>query len=377
MDASVYPPLANVKTRRRFNIKISTVVSGTLLIAIAIFIKIISLFPYVIEKYYSMGIYPYIAAFYRSLFGWLPFSFGDVFYFAAGSYLRWLFIKFVRAVLHKRFTKIDFIAKAKSTCFTLAAIYIYFNLSWGLNYNRPGIATQLGLTPQMHNEADLKNITSILLQKMNYSRRLLGTNKLLYKPYEQVFLEAQVAYGIAANSLPFMTYKTASVKRSMYGPVGNYLGFLGYYNPFTGEAQLNPTMPRFLLPYVACHEMAHQLGYASESEASFVGYLATMSSTDHLFQYSTYFDMFYYANHELYIRDSAAAKINYNKLDTLVKTDLAEVRNYWRKSDNFFEPIVKIFYDHYLKANQQSKGVKSYNEVVGWLIAYHKKFGKV
>ena len=377
MDASVYPPLANVKTRRRFNIKISTVVSGTLLIAIAIFIKIISLFPYVIETYYSMGIYPYIAAFYRRLFGWLPFSFGDVFYFAAGSYLLWLFIKFVRAVLQKRFTKIDFIAKAKSTCFTLAAIYIYFNLSWGLNYNRPGIATQLGLTPQMHNEADLKNITSILLQKMNYSRRLLGTNKLLYKPYEQVFLEAQVAYGIAANSLPFMTYKTASVKRSMYGPVGNYLGFLGYYNPFTGEAQLNPTMPRFLLPYVACHEMAHQLGYASESEASFVGYLATMSSTDHLFQYSTYFDMFYYANHELYIRDSAAAKINYNQLDTLVKTDLAEVRNYWRKSDNFFEPIVKIFYDHYLKANQQHSGMKSYNEVIGWLIAYYKKYGAV
>ena len=154
-------------------------------------------------------------------------------------------------------------------------------------------------------------------------------------------------------------------------------GFLGYYNPFTGEAQLNLTMPRFLIPYVTCHEMAHQLGYASESEASFVGYLAAAKSTDLVFQYSAYFDMFNYANHELFIRDSAAARDNYTHLDTLVKTDVGEVKAYWQKSDNMIEPVIRLFYDRYLKANQQIKGVKSYNEVVGWMIAYYKKYGKV
>ena len=59
------------------------------------------------------------------------------------------------------------------------------------------------------------------------------------------------------------------------GTIGSYSGFLGYYNPFTGEAQVNITAPHFVIPFTACHEMAHQLGYGSESEASFIGYLIT------------------------------------------------------------------------------------------------------
>ena len=140
MDAVVYIPMVNAKKR----INISTVVWSTSLIIVAVLIKIFSFFPFAVEKYYSMGIYPYIAAFYRRLFGWLPFSFGDVFYFAAGGYLLWLFIKMVRAISQKRVGRINFLRKAKKFCFIIAAIYIYFNLSWGLNYNRPGIASQLG-----------------------------------------------------------------------------------------------------------------------------------------------------------------------------------------------------------------------------------------
>ncbi len=373
MDAAVYVPMENTKKR----ITISTVVWGFCLIIVAVFIKIISLFPFIVEKYYSMGIYPYIAGFYRKLFGWLPFSIGDIFYFVGGSYLFWLIIKSVRAVSQKRVGKIDFFSKVKKFCFVIAAIYIYFNISWGLNYNRPGIASQLGLSPQMHNAADLKKITSILLQKINDSRKAISSTKMLYKPYDKLFAQANQSYETASADFPFMAYKTASVKRSMYGRMGNFLGFLGYYNPFTGEAQLNLTMPRFLIPYVTCHEMAHQLGYASESEASFVGYLAAAKSTDIVFQYSAYFDMFAYANRELFIRDSTAAKENFKQLDTVVKTDVAEVKAYWRKSDNMIEPVIRLFYDRYLKANQQVKGVKSYNEVVGWLIAYYKKYGKI
>jgi hypothetical protein len=72
-----------------------------------------------------------------------------------------------------------------------------------------------------------------------------------------------------------------------------------------------------------------------------------------------------------------AANENYNHLDTLVKADVKELRDYWEKSKNPVEPVIKVFYDHYLKANQQIKGVKSYNEVIGWLIAYYKKYGKI
>ncbi len=66
----------------------------------------------------------------------------------------------------------------------------------------------------------------------------------------------------------------------MYSYLGNYLGFTGYYNPFTGEAQVNTTVPLFVQPFTTCHEIGHQLGYAKENEANFAGYLAAKSSPD-------------------------------------------------------------------------------------------------
>ena len=37
-------------------------------------------FPEFVERYYSQGIYPFLSALLRYVFGWIPFSVGDVFY---------------------------------------------------------------------------------------------------------------------------------------------------------------------------------------------------------------------------------------------------------------------------------------------------------
>ncbi|MCW3079880.1 MAG: hypothetical protein JWR87_1310 [Segetibacter sp.] len=371
------PIFARANMEKQRNFRKTTLVSVASLLVISILIKISSYFPFWIEKNYSQGIYPYISSFYRLTFGWMPFSFGDFFYAATGLFLIVGLIRFVKIVASRRFKQINYRKIFKKTFFAVFSIYIYFNLSWGLNYNRPGIAYQLGLTQQDYNDSDLKLITGILLKKVNENRLLLGTGDTPAKPYKELFEEASTSYQQASVTFPFLKYNSKSIKKSMYGRMGNFLGFLGYYNPFTGEAQVNLTQPRFLIPFVSCHEMAHQLGYASESEANFVGYLAAVNSRDTLFHYSAYFDLFNYANRQLLTRDSVSAINNYRQLDPLVKKDEEELREYWQKSDNMIEPLIKIFYDHYLKANQQAKGVRSYNEVIGWLISYHKKYGKI
>lgn len=66
---------------------------------------------------------------------------------------------------------------------------------------------------------------------------------------------------------------------------------------------MNTTVPRFLEPYVTAHEMAHQLGYAKENEANFVGFLACRSYDNPAFRYSAYYDMYNYALTEVYLRD--------------------------------------------------------------------------
>ena len=163
----------------------------------------------------------------------------------------------------------------------------------------------------------------------------------------------------------------------LFGTIGNYGGFLGYYNPFTGEAQVNTQVPAFTVPFTACHEIGHQLGYASESEASFVGFLAIQSGNSTVFNYSAYFDLFAFANGELYMRDSLTAKQNMKLLDTLVRKDYAEYREYLKKYRNPIEPLLTKIYGKYLQAHNQPKGIDSYDEVVAWIIAYYKKYGKL
>ena len=172
----------------------------------------------------------------------------------------------------------------------------------------------------------------------------------------------------------------------MYSVLGDYIGFTGYFNPITGEAQVRSDIPNLLVPYITCHEMAHQLGYASESEANFVGYLTAIASKDLYFRYSAYLELFTYAQSEeilLFGKEknfkAFEATLLYNRthLDRLVIKDRKAIRAFFQKRQNRLSPTVTSMYDQYLKLNKQAAGIDSYNEVIGWLIAYQQKNGGI
>ena len=90
------------------------------------------------------------------------------------------------------------------------------------------------------------------------------------------------------------------------------MGYSGYLNPFTNEAQINSLLPDFQLPFVMCHEVAHQLGYAAENEANFIGYMTAIANPDDYFKYSGYSSGLKYCLRELGRRAP-------EKFDTLYK----------------------------------------------------------
>lgn len=347
-----------------------------ILLVIAILLKILSLFPLFVEHYYSSHLYFFVSSFLRMLTGIIPFSIGDLFY---TGFVVWIMVrlyKTTRATLKRTITRESFLSSFQRTVAIVLWIYILFNVLWGLNYERLGIAYQLRLLPERYDAGELKTLTRELIDKTNRARKQLG-DTAVYPSNKEIFAQAKQAYIAAEKKYPFLHYSSFSVKSSLYGTFGNYFGFFGYYNPFTGEAQVNVTVPSFIIPFTTCHEMAHQLGYGSEDEANFAGYLAAKSSDQNTFQYSVYFELFAYANRELFIRDSATAKENYRLLDTLVKNDIRTYRKFIMEHQNKIEPVISMLYGEYLKANNQPKGINTYNEVVAWLIAYRKKYGEL
>jgi Protein of unknown function (DUF3810) len=345
-------------------------------IILTILIKWASWYPGWVEQNYSRGIYPAIAKLQRILFGWIPFSIGDLFY----AFIVLIFIykigRFFGLLFKRKLTRHYFKTALQQTFFIALFMYVLFNLLWGLNYNRKGIAHQLKLEVKKYDINDLDTLTTIIQQRVNYYANFVNkVQRDSFNNKKRLFNTAAAAYKEAAKQYSFLAYSSKSIKPSLFSYLGNYLGFQGYYNPFSGEAQVNTTVPRFLEPFVTTHEIAHQLGYGRENEANFVGFLACKAYDNNAFRYSVYYDLYNYSIGEIFRQDTTLGKKFQQQLHPQVLKDRQEFRDFYKKYKNPIEPIIMWGYGEFLKANNQPAGKRSYNEVVAWLIAYYKKFG--
>lgn len=332
-----------------------------------------------VEGEYSSRVFPLFASSLRRSFGWLDLSIGDFLY---GIVAIWLIYRCIKVIYYlfqrnSRELRAKLIRNVYGMVVVACVLYLVFNLFWGINYNRKGIAWQLGLTELKYSSDDLKMINQQLIARVNDSKTSLLNSKANYPSYQVLFQQASESYGRLTKTYPYLQYQPTSLKRSMWGWFGNYAGFTGYYNPFTGEAQVNTTVPKFILPFTTSHEVAHQLGYAREMEANFVGYLAATHSADTLFHYSAYLELFLYANRNLNMVDSSAAGNFRRQLMKPVKDDIREWYAFNKKHRGVLEPVVRWVYGKFLESNEQPQGILSYDEVTGLLIAYFKKYGKL
>jgi hypothetical protein len=99
-------------------------------------------------------------------------------------------------------------------------------------------------------------------------------------------------------------------------------------------------------------------------------------------RYSAYNEIFTYAQREQFVlfaqqKDSVgfmgAVAQNRARLDTLVKQDRQALRRFFNRHRSSVAPIMAGVYEQYLFLNKQNAGLKSYDEVIGWLIDVKRK----
>ena len=324
--------------------------------------------PGIIEQYYSNGIYPLIASFLRIILGWLPFSFGDLL-IAFGLFI---FLRFIYRLIKTRFR--NFIPKVIHLIAILSIIYFCFYLFWGLNYYREPLAKNLKYQQKKYTTAQLQKVTEIIIEKLNYYQLEITKNDTLKveNTYHQkeMYKMAISGYENLENDFPQLKYQYPSVKNSLMSWFQTYNGTAGYLNPLTGEAQVNDRIPKTSYPTTVCHEMAHQLGFAAENEANFIGFLAANYNDNIYFKYASYRMAFGYCISEIKKRDRKLSKELWKTVNKGVRKDFNESYQFWQAYKNPFEPILKKGYNAYLKANKQDKGIESYNYVVDLFITY-------
>ena len=326
-----------------------------LYVFIILIFQLIIRYPYIIENYYSNLVYNNISYFIILFFNKFQFSFGDLLYI------------FIPIIFFLKLKKTNTRRKNINICLQfLFGVYIFFNIQWGLNYHRVPLQEKLTITKN-YSLNQLKKTTLYFINKTNKIHKKISENDSISVKFDNdLILESLLS--IKNSSYNKNQKLNPIIKKSLFSLPLSYMGFSGYINPFTIEAHFNTNIARLNIPTTICHEIAHQLGYSAENEANYISIEATLNSKNEYVNYSGSTFALKYLLNEMYLNDKKAYDQLIKKINVGVLKNYKEASDEWKKYKNPFEKYFKKSYDIYLKANNQTKGIRTYNLVVDLLV---------
>lgn len=318
--------------------------------------------------YYDRYIFQPYQLIRNKVLGRVFFSIGDIIYLFWGIGLVTLVVKWGYYLIYFKEYGDNFLYSFLKSAVTLASLYFVFMLGWGGNYYKQPVSDYWMLDKKQWNDSSLIQFDRYLVQQLN-------TTAPRYKAYSFRELTGKAKEAYTERTDCYHNGKGLKIKPSLYGNLLQYMGVQGYYNPFTGEGQVNKEEPAFMLPYIICHEMAHQAGVGAEDDANLLAYTVSVSMNDTSFLYSAYFNVWLYTHIQLKMRDSVAANVIKKGLNPLSLAHLDTLRAIRKKYRSVFGGYTGDIYNQYLKLNNQEDGIESYDKVTvsAWLWEQRRK----
>lgn len=324
-----------------------------------LFTQVIILPPAWVEAVYTRGVYPWLDRFLGGIADLFPLSLTEFGFIAvtAGA-----ISMLARRVRRKR----SWPSLVGRVILFMCALYIGFYLAWGLNYYRQPLVEQLelaqGAVPPEIYEAiarDFARQTDSLRPALVF-RETDAIEADIDRTYPKVLQELGLASTPPASRLKRLI---------LFNDVLNYTQTSGFFSPFFHEVHVNAELLPPELPFVMAHERAHQYGYASEAEASFLAHLVCVRARLPVTRYSGYFRVI--GRVLAAIPDADIRRSIWNSLRPEVRDDFAAVRSRISRYEGPLARLSQRGYDFYLRGNRIPEGVRNYGRVVDLLALYY------
>ncbi len=326
-----------------------------------------------IKNIYSSSLYPFIAKIIGRVTGIVPFAIGEILIFAL---VLIVLVGIVFALI-----KPDMVFKNIRRILhiiirVLGIAYILFYFIWGFNYYGQDYMTLADISVGTATLEDLADLTREVVGKANEIRPTLTEDEegvfLIeedFKTLGEMAKEGFEGYYVGNRYLGGNYGQPKPLKISKWM---SYTGITGIYFPYTAEPNVNIDIPDTNIPVTMCHEMGHQRGFAREDEANFIGYMASINNPHPEFQYSGYYLALQYLLSDLHKQDYELYEQVQSLISDPVRRDMNHEYDYWKAREGKAEEVATAMNNNYLKANNQSAGVQSYNGVVTLLLAEYK-----
>lgn len=254
-----------------------------------------------------------------------------------------------------------------------------FVLCLGTGYRGTTLDKKLGLDAEAVSADELYAATEYLTEKINELTPMVrfGEDGFSNMPYsfEEMNEQLIAAYDSFEKDHDFIINFNSRLKPVVMSEAMSYAHIGGIYSFFTGESNINVSLPDYTIPYTSAHELAHQRGIAREDEANMIAYLVCIRSDDPYIQYSAYVNMYEYVASALRKASSEKYQTVSRKLDLAVYNEQVAYSNFFKKyQQSVTSKVSGTVNDAYLKA-QGTAGRQSYGMVVDLTVAYFKREG--
>ena len=344
-------------------------------------------YPDLVASYYNQGLFKYWTIGLRWLFGSIPVAIGELIYYTFIIVLITNTIRYFISIKSLNQIKRNIGIKLLKVIWLGIRLFVVFQLIWGLNYLQPDPTYAFNIKVQTPKNAQIaldqmNALTYELIQELNLTKQEILSETTNASNFDQLVDHVHQDYEKVSGVFPRLKMEQQSVKKAIFPILGDYIGYLAFYQPITGEAIVRADLPLLTQPYTIAHEMAHQLGYGSETEANFIAFVVASESKDPVLKYSMLLQMFTYAQDAQLLLlagtkgfDAWKMQIAKNKamLSPAVLKDRAEIKAFFAARADKQIQASNQMYDQFLKWNQQAAGLDSYADVLKWVRAYRLK----
>jgi hypothetical protein len=331
-------------------------------IVIAAIVAVFPPAPATVERSYARWLYPALqenltAFSNRSVWPLFDFALVTVVALLIGGWIYWL-----RRIRRERW----FRPIGRGLLATLAGasiVYLWFLAAWGLNYARPPLESVLAFDESRISPIAVRLLAEHAVREANRTyaaAHAAGFPGIHDRPAALAAALHQVERELGR---PRPTQLTQP-KTSIVSPFYRATGISGQLAPFFLETLLNPDLTGPERPSVLAHEWAHLSGFAPESDASFVGYLAALRAGPAA-EYSAWLDLVSEAANQL---QPVTQRLVLEPLADGPRRDQQAIRERLKALVQPVERVTWSAYDQMLKSQGIEEGVRSYSRVIQLLI---------
>lgn len=262
-----------------------------------------------------------------------------------------------------------------------AAVYFLNTLVFGLNYYAGPLAEDIRLEVRQYSVEELSNAAVYYRDKANFLAQQVKRDEngeVDFDDFATLAAKAEDGFDtlVYKFSYPVFAGSTLPVKELGWSDMYTSMGITGVTMGITGEAAVNPQIPAVSIPFTICHEMAHRMSIATERDANFAGFLASMANEDMQYQYSAYFMAYRYCYNALLSANTMEASAAAARVASDVNAELQhDMDSYTRlfstRQNKTATKVANTANDTYLRTSGDSAGIRSYGEVADLLVSWH------